>query len=64
MKRKQGKDAWKHDLHSGDEVTIDSGDNELPPSVIISSIEYLPGNVVRILTIDGEKIECFIKDLS
>lgn len=57
-------DAWKYDLHEGDEVIVDMGDNELPPSMIIQTIEYLPSDVVKILTADGDSIECFIKDIS
>lgn len=61
---KNSKNAWKYKLHNGDEVTIDTGDNELPPSVIILEIEYLPKDVVRIMTTQGERIECLIKDIS
>ncbi len=62
---KNSKRRWRLNLHSGDEVTIDSGQNESTwPSVIIESIEYLPYDTVRILTKDGERIECALKKIS
>ena len=60
-------DDWKLHLHNGDEITIDSGQPELPPTIIIQSIEYFGlGSTIpsaRILTQDGEKIECLLKEI-
>ena len=56
--------SWKHNLHAGDEVVIDGGDNHLPPSVIIAQIEYLPDDAVRIVTTEGETIQCLLKEIS
>lgn len=72
MKKKARKNGdWRFNLHNGDEITVDTGDNELPPSVIIQSIQYfknrpatVAGTIARILTQDGEKIECFLKEIS
>jgi hypothetical protein len=68
--RKNG--DWRFKLHEGDEISIDSGEPYAPtPSVIIQSIQYFKnrpatvgGTTVRILTKDGEKIECFLKEIS
>lgn len=67
--RKNG--DWRFSLHNGDEITVDTGDNEPTPSVIIQSIQYIKnrpatvgGTIAKILTQDGEKIECFLKEIS
>ena len=54
---------WRKKLHNGDEVTIDIGDNELPPSIIISTIEWV-GDIARIMDMDGNKYECLFRELS
>lgn len=54
---------WRLHLHPGDEIVVDTGDNELPPSIIIGSIEYLTENAVRIVTKEGERIDCLLKEI-
>lgn len=54
---------WRRRLHSGDEVIIDTGDNELPPSIIISQIQYFPDDGVEIVTAHGEKINCLLSQI-
>ena len=54
---------WKYNLHNGDEIVIDTGDNELSSSIIIATIEYLPLEMVRIIDIEGQKHECWIGDI-
>jgi hypothetical protein len=54
---------WRYSLHNGDEIRIDTGDNELPPTIIIQSIEYF-GDTVRIVDKDGEWHECLISEIS
>jgi len=53
----------RNSIRAGDEVKIDTGDNEVGPAVTISRIEYLPKNVVRIVTTKGETIECLLKEI-
>jgi len=55
---------WRRGLHNGDEVCIDTGDNELPPTVTIQTIKYLPGDLVKIRTTEGEDLECLLKEIS
>ena len=55
---------WKKQLHNGDEITIDSGDNELPPSVIIAEIEYCSNGRVRIVDTDGQKYDCTLNEIT
>lgn len=75
MKSKKGKkiskDDWRLHLHNGDEITVDSGQNEplsMIPTVIIQTIEYFglksSSPSVRILTQEGEKIECLLREIS
>jgi len=63
-----GEDGWKYSLQPGDEVHIDTGDNELGPSVIIQSILYIFGDddteVVQIISKEGEKIECLVSEIN
>jgi hypothetical protein len=54
---------WRYGLHSGDEVQIDNGGPELSPSVTICEIQYI-GDAARILTTDGERIECLVSEIS
>ena len=66
-----GEDGWKYGLHPGDEVSIDGGDNEDHGSVLIQSIDYVvapaddsSSDSAVIVTTDGERIECLIKEIS
>jgi hypothetical protein len=58
------KNDWRMSLDTGDEITIDTGDNELPPSIIILTIEYLPGETVRIIDTDGNRHECLLNEIN
>ncbi len=68
MKDRIEKSDWRLHLHNGDEITIDSGQPELLTTVFIQTIEYFGLNTdypsARILTKDGEKIECLIREIS
>jgi len=57
-----GEDGWKYGLDSGDEVQIDTGDNELGPSVIIATIEYHDDSVT-IVTNEGKRIDCLVSEI-
>ncbi len=59
-------DDWRLSLHSGDEITIDSGDNELPPSIIISEIEFYGDSrkCVKIVDREGNRYECFLHEIT
>jgi hypothetical protein len=61
------KDDWRLHLHNGDEIAVDTGNPEQPPTVIIQSIEYFAlgtkNPAAKILTKDGEKIECLIREI-
>jgi hypothetical protein len=58
------KSNWRWKLHPGDEIVIDTGDNELPTSIIISQIEYLFGETVRIIDNKGKHHECLLAEIS
>jgi hypothetical protein len=54
---------WRYSLHNGDEIRIDTGDNEVPPTIIIQSIEYF-GDTARIVDKDGEWHECLVSEIA
>ena len=56
-------ETWKLELHNGDEITVDLGNNEYTGTVIIQTIEWF-GRVARILTKDGKQIECLAEEIS
>lgn len=64
MAKKIAKNDWRRQLHNGDEIVIDTGDNEKPPSIIIATIEYLPADLARIVSKDGQSYECHLKEIS
>ena len=55
-------DDWRLQLHNGDEINIDNGQNEPQPTVIVQSIHY-SGAVAQITTQEGEKIECLVSEI-
>lgn len=57
------KHQWQQDLHSGDEITIRIG-KEPPISIIISEIQFLSNGKVKIITMDGQKINCSLDEIS
>jgi hypothetical protein len=61
-KKPHGNRQWVFNLHAGDEIAYEHEPKEVK-FVFISSIEYLPENVVRILTKDGERIECNVNQI-
>jgi hypothetical protein len=56
--------SWKKRLHSGDEIRIDYGDNEIAPTIIIAEIEYLLNEEVKIIDRNGEKHQCTLEQIS
>jgi len=54
---------WQRDLHSGDEITIRIG-KEIPFSIVISEIQFLSNGKVKIITTDGQKINCSLDEIS
>lgn len=56
---------WKMNLKPGDECTINTGNNELPISIIISVIEYLPNdNSFIIKDTEENYYQCFANEMS
>ena len=56
-------ETWKLELHNGDEIAVDTGNNEHTGTIVIQTIEWI-GRVARILTKDGERIECLAEEIS
>ena len=56
---------WRYNIQPGDEIRIDTGDNEIGPSIIVLEIEYPESSPdsARITTDEGERIECLIEEI-
>ena len=55
--------SWRLHLQPGDEIVIDTGDNELPPSIIISEIVYNIDDSVSIIDTEGNRHECLLTEI-